>query len=302
MKTLDFGLRLGLVLALLIGAASTLAAEGLKILLTNDDGYDALGIAAVQKALVAAGHDVTVVAPLKKQSGASTKVTFRETIAVKEEASGIWSIDGTPADCVSIGLRRIMAKTPPDLVVSGANFGQNLGADVNVSGTVGAAIMATRLGTPAIAISVGLKRSEHAAKPQPFPSTHATFDTAGEFVVRLIHQLEQTRPEGKPLMPKTAVLNVNYPPTGTEVLKTKFARLSRLREFKVDYAESDKPGELKPKLAFESKVAPEPGTDRDFFEKGFVTLSVLDGSLDKGIGGIDWIATRVNFESQKDEE
>lgn len=302
MKHLDFCSHFAFVLWLAMGVASTTAAERFRILLTNDDGYDAPGITAVQKALMAAGHEVMIVAPLKKQSGASAKVTFRDAIGVKEEASGIWSVDGTPADCVSIGIRRLMAKTPPDLVVSGANFGQNLGADVNISGTVGAAIMATRLGTPAIAISVELKRGEATAKPQPFPSTHATFVPAGKFVVELIDRLEKSRAENKPLLPPTTLLNVNYPAAGNKVVKTKFARLSRLRGFKVEYVESDKPDELRPKIGFEAKVAAEPGTDRAFFDQGFVTISVLDGSLDQGAKGIEWIATRVNLESIEDEE
>jgi broad specificity polyphosphatase/5'/3'-nucleotidase SurE len=103
-------------------------------------------------------------------------------------------------------------------------------------------------------------------------------------------------------MPPTTLLNVNYPAAGNTVVKTKFARLSRLRGFKVEYVESDKPDELRPKIGFETKVAAEPGTDRAFFDQGFVTISVLDGSLDQGVEGIEWIATRVNFESTKDKE
>ena len=117
-----------------LGSASS---EGLRILLTNDDGYKARGIGIMHRTLVAAGHDVTTVAPLGKQSGASSKVTMRgKGIAFVEQSPSVWSIDGAPADCVAIGLTHILKESPPDLVVSGPNFGGNLGADVNFSGTV----------------------------------------------------------------------------------------------------------------------------------------------------------------------
>jgi 5'/3'-nucleotidase SurE len=116
--------------------------EPLRILLTNDDGYDAPGIRAMHERLVAAGHDVTLVAPLNDQSGSGIRVTTQGKLYYEDHAPAVWSVDGTPADAVLVGLQHILADDPPDLVVSGANFGPNLGY-AGSSGTVGAARMAT---------------------------------------------------------------------------------------------------------------------------------------------------------------
>ena len=103
----------------------------LDILLTNDDGWDAPGIGSVRQALVDAGHRVTLVAPLEQQSGrgGAMNTNFGEEVAVVEEAPGIWSVDGTPTDSVRAALDVILHDDWPDLVVSGSNFGPNLGQE-----------------------------------------------------------------------------------------------------------------------------------------------------------------------------
>jgi 5'-nucleotidase len=139
-KCLGICLRTG-VLGLLLSAwtVGLVAAESrpLRILLTNDDGYDAPGLRVLRDALLAEGHDVTVVAPLQNRSGSGIRVSIGGTIDVQEQGEGIWSVDGFPADSVLVGLQEYFADEAPDLVVSGANFGPNLGF-AGSSGTVGA--------------------------------------------------------------------------------------------------------------------------------------------------------------------
>ncbi|NHN43578.1 5'/3'-nucleotidase SurE [Halorubellus sp. JP-L1] len=119
-----------------------------EVLLTNDDGIDADGLAALYEELRAIG-DVTVVAPTENQSGVGRE---RSSYVTREDHPWGYAVDGTPADCVAYGLRGLDADF--DLVVSGCNHGPNLGAYVlGRSGTVGAAMEAAFLGTPAVAVS-----------------------------------------------------------------------------------------------------------------------------------------------------
>jgi 5'-nucleotidase len=177
----------------------------LRILLTNDDGFSAPGIAAVRDALVAAGHDVTIVAPATDQSGASARINtnFGGTIRAVEQSPRVWSVEGSPADSVTFGLDVVFADAPPDLVVSGTNFGQNSGGLVPHSGTVGAATTAIGLGVPAIAVST---ERDIAAGTQP---TIDAFPATAEFVVDAIETLQRSARGA--LLPDGQALNINFP-------------------------------------------------------------------------------------------
>ena len=119
-------------------------------LLTNDDGIDAPGLAALQAAIANLGQ-VTVVAPSRGYSGCGHQVTYRETLQVDELSDRRYQVHGTPADCVRVGLTAIARDT--DVVLSGINEGGNMGVDVYMSGTVAAVREAVWLGTPGIAFS-----------------------------------------------------------------------------------------------------------------------------------------------------
>lgn len=255
----------------------------LRILLTNDDGYDTPGIRAVLEALVAAGHDVTLVAPRTDQSGSGMRVSTQGTLDYERHAENIWSVDGSPADSVLVGLLHIMPSEPPDLVVSGANFGPNLGF-ASSSGTVGAATMAMHVGIPAIAISVGLNPTEYAAQPIPFPSTFAAFDGAAEFAAKLIRDLQDTRKKGSSLIPDKVVLNVNYPAVkpdnlqGVRVLQAVWDVGVRIA-----YEEAAEAGKLSVKLELLDAGAPDDGdADWQWLARGYITIGVLDGNSDAG--------------------
>ncbi len=127
----------------------------MKLLLTNDDGIDAPGLAALAEVAAALGS-VTWIAPHTHLSGCGHRVTTDGPIRIMPREAGRWAIDGTPADCVRVGL----AKLAPDVawVLSGMNHGGNLGADVYHSGTVAAVREAALHGKPAIAFSQYRKR------------------------------------------------------------------------------------------------------------------------------------------------
>lgn len=162
----------------------------MRILISNDDGYFAPGLA------VLAGHlrefgDVTVVAPERDRSGASNSLTLDRPLAVRRAANGFYYVNGTPTDCVHLAVTGFLEQQP-DLVVSGINYGANMGDDTIYSGTVAAATEGFLLGIPSIAVSLTSKYGKH-------------FATAGRIAARLVARLQRA-PIEQPVL-----LNVNVP-------------------------------------------------------------------------------------------
>lgn len=196
-----------LIAAVLWTAAPALAAPPLKtlhILVSNDDGIEAEGIAALVKVLRTFAR-VTVAAPVENHSGAGHALTVKGPIMVKEvrkngEFFG-YGIEATPATCVKIGLAKLVTE-PVDLVVSGINEGANLGKVIYNSGTFGAALEAALQGIPAICTS--LERS----KDQPMD-----YEGAAEFVKAYILA------QAKAGFPKDRVININFPAGKRETWK-----------------------------------------------------------------------------------
>lgn len=122
------------------------------LLLTNDDGYDAPGLAALAAAVESLGN-LVVVAPDREQSGASHALTLGRPLRLRESSPRWYRVDGTPADCVHLGVFHLTGGRPPDLVISGINRGLNVGDDVTYSGTVAGALEAALLDIPSIAVS-----------------------------------------------------------------------------------------------------------------------------------------------------
>jgi len=123
-----------------------------RILISNDDGVHARGIKVLRKALEEIA-DVTVVAPDRERSGASHSLTMDVPLRTHRIKDNIIGVDGTPTDCVLLALKLLLSE-PPDLVVSGINRGANMGDDVTYSGTIAAAMEATLMGIPAMAVSL----------------------------------------------------------------------------------------------------------------------------------------------------
>ena len=261
----------GLYLSVL---ASTVDARSLSIMVTNDDGFQAPGIVAVAAALRAAGHQVTVVAPRADQSGSSVKISL-QPMAYKEESPGVWAVDGSPADAVNVGLGVILAKQLPDLVVSGTNRGQNLGSTSNLSGTVGAAIMAAIHNVSAIAVSAGIDFKE--AK-QGFPSTAAAYPEAAKFMVKMVAALAAE--QGGPLLPARTILNVNYPALAQNQIKgARWTTVGPGSGYAISYQVDSAKGTAKLVIGPDTGREPaESNTDTARFAQGYITVSALQAS------------------------
>ena len=128
-----------------------------RVLLTNDDGFDAPGLAVLEEIARDIAQDVWIVAPETDQSGQSHAVTLTRPLRIRQRRPSAWSVDGTPSDCIALGIGHLMAVAQPDLVLSGVNRGVNLADEVHYSGTVGAAATASMLGLRAIALSQGYR-------------------------------------------------------------------------------------------------------------------------------------------------
>ncbi|SFV85028.1 5-nucleotidase SurE [hydrothermal vent metagenome] len=162
----------------------------MKILISNDDGFDAQGIKILVQYL-SQDHEVVVVAPNENKSASSSSLTVSKALQPIEIEKNLYSIDATPSDCVHLALSGMLDEAF-DLVVTGINFGANLGDDVIYSGTVAGAIEGRFLGLPSLAISLASWEGTH-------------FDTAGIVAKRLVAQIAHA-----PLSHDT-VLNVNVP-------------------------------------------------------------------------------------------
>jgi len=162
----------------------------MRILLSNDDGYFAPGLAALARALAPLA-DITVVAPERDRSGASNSLTLDRPLMLRQEPGGFYYVNGTPTDCVHLAVTGMLDHTP-DMVISGINHGANMGDDTIYSGTVAAATEGYLLGVPSIAVSL----ANHNAQP---------FDTAARVVVELVQRI-QAQPPTEPML-----LNVNVP-------------------------------------------------------------------------------------------
>jgi len=162
----------------------------MRILLSNDDGYFAPGLAHLADALGELG-ELTVVAPERDRSGASNSLTLDRPLSVRRSANGFLFVNGTLTDCVHLAVTGLLDQLP-DVVVSGINLGANMGDDTIYSGTVAAATEGYLLGLPSIAVSLSSKAGKH-------------YETAARIARELVQRLAE-RP-----LPQPVLLNVNVP-------------------------------------------------------------------------------------------
>jgi 5'-nucleotidase len=162
----------------------------MRILISNDDGYQAPGIRALAAALAEHG-EITVVAPERDRSGASNSLTLDTPIRATVMPDGVIRVDGTPTDCVHLAITGLLEQEP-DIVVSGINAGANMGDDVLYSGTVAAAMEGRFLGLPAIAVSMATHQPKH-------------YETAARVACELLLRLCRDP------LPADTILNVNVP-------------------------------------------------------------------------------------------
>lgn len=165
-----------------------------RILVVNDDGYRATGIGILEKIARKLSRDVWVVAPESEQSAVSHSLTIRRPLRIRKMKGNRYAVDGTPTDSVMLAVQEIMKDKRPTLCLSGINRGANLGDDVTYSGTIAAAMEATILGVPAIALS------QFYTSPHPVKWT--TAQRHAEATIRKILKLG---------WPEETLINVNFP-------------------------------------------------------------------------------------------
>jgi 5'-nucleotidase len=167
----------------------------LRVLLTNDDGIHAEGLAALERIAAQLSDEVWVCAPEYEQSGASRALTLAEPIRVRKVGERRFATTGTPTDCVMLAITELMESARPDLLLSGVNRGANVAEDVTMSGTVAGAIEGMALGVPAVALSqtMGLQPNEPA------------FEASEAFAPGIIKRLVEVG------WAAGVVLNLNFP-------------------------------------------------------------------------------------------
>ncbi len=223
-------------------------AHPLHVLLTNDDGHEAPGIRMMAEVMKASGHRISIVAPSSEQSATSMSTTTRRNMALEETGAGSWHLDAQPADTVQVALTHLLQEDPPDLVLSGINFGPNLGIGLHASGTIGAAIIALLHGFPAIAVSAGMLFQEARQKPALFPSTHGILRPAAEFTCQLIESLVNSPGQDNNLLPPGIMLNINYPALAKEAIKgVLYPEVSSGHMIHLGYHQCDQTGHLIPR-------------------------------------------------------
>ena len=239
----------------------------MRILLTNDDGIYAPGLAALEKSLRQLG-EVFVVAPLREQSGVGHAITFLTPLQVKQiyvdSKPWGWAVAGTPTDCVKLAISAILPE-PPDLIVSGINDGHNAGVNVHYSGTVGAAIEGAFYGITSVAVS--LKHEEN-----------APVHLAADLAVGIIGKILAQNPEPGRLY------NINIPLTAlrndapeVRVVPMALSHYWESYERRIDtmgrdyYWFSGRPDPRQP-----IKEVPNCLTDLDALSQGYIAVTPLD--------------------------
>ncbi|WKE66452.1 5'/3'-nucleotidase SurE [Gallaecimonas kandeliae] len=233
----------------------------MKILVSNDDGVHAPGIAALAQALSGLG-EVRVVAPDRNCSGASNSLTLENPLRVQQLENGFYAVKGTPTDCVHLAINGLWDDWHPDLVVAGVNAGANLGDDVLYSGTVAAATEGRHLGLPAVAVSLVGRSLKH-------------YQAAAEVAAEIVAGLKD-----HPL-PPLHILNINVPDLPREALKgVEVTRLGNRHRAESMVATTDPAGRPIYWLGPVGKEADAgPGTDFHAVGQGRVSVTPLQIDL-----------------------
>jgi len=274
----------------------------LNILLTNDDGWQAPGIQSLFSSLQRSGHTVTMVAPLTQQSGRSSAINTAvgSLVSIKQQASNVWSVDGTPADSVKAALGIVLADHLPDLVISGSNFGPNVGQQTVLnSGTLGASLTAYHAGLPAIAVSVGMDLSERKSKPA-FASTLAGFAKAASVLNGMLSELIKNNGCNSPLAGKN-ILSINIPVPVQQIKGIRYAPLSPNKLFRLTWLTENKLNKITFTQADESISLH--NDDVGYFLRKYITVTPINGDLTQqistdGTAQATWLPDLRGFESK----
>ena len=230
-----------------------------RILLTNDDGIHSDGLIKLEEALREVG-DVYTVAPAAEMSGASHSLTLARPLRIRQIDERHWTVDGTPTDCVTLALHKILNETErPHLCASGINYGGNLGDDATYSGTVAGALEATILGVPGIAFSLVAREN-------------FDFTEAARFAVTAVRKaLTEGLPDG-------ALLNINIPRGEIKGVRVTRQGIKNARPIISEHIDPrGKPYYWIGEEYFSSNS--EDGTDYRAIEQGFVSVTPLRSDM-----------------------
>ncbi|WP_457674838.1 5'/3'-nucleotidase SurE [Thiolapillus sp.] len=232
----------------------------MRILLSNDDGYQAPGLKALAAALETVA-EIVVVAPDRDRSGASNSLTLETPIRAHTADNGFIRVEGTPTDCVHLAITGLLEEEP-DMVVAGINAGANMGDDVIYSGTVAAATEGRFLGFPAMAVSMASHAPRH-------------FETGAQIALQLVRRLQR-----KPLTAES-ILNVNIPDLPMDKIQGfQVTRLGHRHKAEPVVRELDPRGRP---IYWVGPAGPEqdagPGTDFHALRHGFVSVTPLQVDL-----------------------
>ncbi|MFK8078926.1 MAG: 5'/3'-nucleotidase SurE [Granulosicoccus sp.] len=232
----------------------------MRILIANDDGYLSPGIRALYEAMQLLGQ-ATIVAPDRNRSGASNSLTLSHPVFVRQREETIYSLEGTPTDCVNIALSGLL-QHEQDMVVSGINDGPNMGDDVLYSGTVAAAIEGRHLGHPALAVSMATHEPVH-------------YDTAASIMHNLVAHLREVP------LPSDTILNINVPDLPLANIKgMKATRLGTRHPSRNAIRQSSPRGETLYWIGAAGDIADDgPGTDFGAVQEGYVSVTPLQIDL-----------------------
>ena len=237
----------------------------MRILVTNDDGIHAEGLAALERAARGLSDDVWVVAPEYEQSGASRALTLTDPIRVRRLDDRRFAVTGTPTDCVALAVHELVVGQRPELVLSGINRGQNIAEDVTMSGTVAGAIEGMALGIPGIALSQSMAFADD--EPED-----GRFDTAEAFAEGVVRRLLEIG------WPKGVVMNVNFPAVRPEAVTTVEVTRQGARDAHMGYMErrTDLRGREYYWRGYRNlKSQPEDGTDLRAIYEGRISVTPL---------------------------
>ncbi|MHB8529595.1 MAG: 5'/3'-nucleotidase SurE [Caulobacteraceae bacterium] len=235
----------------------------MRILLTNDDGINAEGLAVLETIALALAGEVWVCAPEWEKSGASRSLTLNEPLRVRRLGERRFAVMGTPTDCVMLAIQYLMEGQRPDLVLSGVNRGLNAAEDVTMSGTVAGAIEGMAMGVPAIAVSQMIGARE--GSPNPFEAA----ETFGPGLVARLVELG---------WPGDVVLNVNFPAADAGDVAAVEVTRQGFREIQTRYA--DKRTDLRGRdyywLGYRNQASrPPEGTDLRAAYEGRISVTPL---------------------------
>ncbi len=235
----------------------------MRILLTNDDGIDAEGLACLENIARTLSDDVWIVAPAVEQSGKGRGLTLTEPLRVNKLGDKRYAVTGTPTDCVILAVNDLMPEKP-DLVLSGVNRGHNVGEDVSYSGTVAGALQGMAFGIRSIALSQSLERFHD--------DVVAHWETAEAFGPGIIARLlEQEWEDG-------VVMNVNFPKLPPELVKEVEVTRQGFRDIGELHAvrRQDMRGRDYYWMAFRGKPHEHPqGTDLRAMDEGRISVTPL---------------------------